>query len=80
MKTTIDALHLVRRHGSVGVALEKGGEMIVWCDAPVDRTAKAGWRAILDALDNGYAAQSRPAHRRLLAGYAIAIRTALKTA
>jgi len=80
MKTTIDNLHLVRRHGCVGVALEKGGEMIIWCDAPVDRTAKAGWAAILAALDNGYSAQSRPAHRRLLAGYATGIRAALKTA
>ena len=80
MKTTIDALHLVRRHGSVGVALEKGGEMIVWCDAPVDRTAKAGWTAILAALDNGYSAQSRPVNRRLLPHYAAKIRAALKTA
>jgi hypothetical protein len=54
--------------------------MIVWCDAPEERTAKAGWTAILAALDNGYAAQSRPAHRRLLAGYADTIRAALKTA
>lgn len=80
MKTTIDNLHLVRRHGSVGVALEKGGEMIVWCDAPVDRTANAGWTALLAAMHDGYAAQSRPAHRRLLAGYADTIRAALKTA
>jgi len=80
MKTTIDNLHLVRRSGSVGVALEKGGEMIVWCDAPVERTAKAGWTAILAALDNGFAAQSRPVNRRLLPGYAAQIRAALKTA
>jgi len=80
MKTTIDALHLVRRSGSVGVALEKGGDMIVWCDAPVDRTAKAGWTAILAALDNGFAAQSRPVNRRVLPGYAAQIRAALKTA
>ena len=80
MKTTIDNLHLVRRSGSVGVALEKGGEMIVWCDAPVERTAKAGWTAILAALDNGFAAQSRPVNRRLLPGYALTIREALKFA
>ena len=80
MKTTIDNLHLVRRSGSVGVALEKGGEMIVWCDAPPTRTARSGWTWILAALDNGYAAQSRPVNRRLLPGYAAQIRAALKTA
>ena len=80
MKAQIASLHLVRRNGSIGVAIEKGGEMIVWCDAPTDRTAEAGWRSILAALDNGYAAQSRPVHRRLLSGYAVAIREALKSA
>ncbi len=80
MKTQIAGLYLVRRNGSIGIATEKGGEMIVWCDAPTDRTAEAGWRAILAALDNGYAAQSRPIHRRLLPSYASAIREALKSA
>jgi hypothetical protein len=80
MKTIIDNLHLVRRSGSVGVALEKGGEMIVWCDAPEDRTAKAGWTAILAALDNGIDAESRPVNRRVLPGYAVKIRAALRTA
>lgn len=78
MKTTIAGLHLVRRNGYVGVALEKGGEMIVWCDAPQDRTAKAGWTAVLRAIHNGLDANCRPAHRRLLRGYADAIQTALK--
>ena len=80
MKTRISGLYLVRRNKSIGIAIEKCGGMIVWCDAPTDRTAEAGWRAILAALDNGYAARARPAYRRLLPNYAIAIREALKSA
>ena len=80
MKTEIAGLYLVRRNGSIGIATERGGEMIVWCDAPTDRTAEAGWRAILTAIDNGLDAQCRPVHRRLLPGYATTIRTALKSA
>ena len=80
MKTRISGLYLVRRNGSIGIAVNKGDEMIVWCDAPTDRTAEAGWRAILAAIDNGLDAQCRPVHRRLLPGYATTIRTALKSA
>jgi hypothetical protein len=80
VKTQIAGLCLVRRNKSIGIATKKGNEMIVWCDAPKDRTAKAGWTAILAALDNGFAAQSRPVNRRLLPGYAAQIRAALKTA
>ena len=80
MKTRISGLYFVRRNKSIGIAIEKGGEMIVWCDAPTDRTAEAGWRTILSAIDNGLDAQCRPVHRRLLPGYAITIREALKSA
>jgi len=80
VKTRISGLYLVRRNKSIGIAIEKGGEMIVWCDAPTDRTAEAGWRTILSAIDNGLDAQCRPVHRRLLPGYAITIREALKSA
>ena len=84
MKTQISGLHLVRRNKSIGIAIEKGGEMIVWCDAPEDCTAEAEWKTILAAMDNGLAvlidAQCRPVHRRLLPGYATTIRTALKSA
>ena len=80
MKTRISGLYLVRRNGSIGIAVSKGGEMIVWCDAPTDRTAEAGWHAILAAIDSGPHAQCRPANRRLLPGYATTIRAALKSA
>ena len=80
MKTRISGLYLVRRNGSIGIAVSKGGEMIVWCDAPEDRTAEAEWKTILAAMDNGLDAQCRPANRRLLPGYATTIRTALKSA
>lgn len=80
MKAQIAGLYLVRRNKSIGIATEKGGEMIVWCNAPIDRTAEAGWKAILAAIDDGLDAQCRPIHRRILAGYAIAIRAALKSA
>lgn len=80
MKTRISGLYLVRRNGSIGITTDKGGEMIVWCDAPEDRTAEAGWRAILAAIDNGLDAQCRPLNRRLLPGYAATIRAALKSA
>ena len=80
MKTQIAGLYLVRSNKSIGIAIEKGGEMIVWCDAPEDRTAEAGWKTILAAIDNGLDAQCRPVHRRLLPGYATTIRTALKSA
>jgi hypothetical protein len=53
--------------------------MIVWCDAPEERTAKAGWAAILAALD-GTGAKSRPAYRRMIGNYMATIRAALKTA
>ena len=80
MKTEIAGLYLVRRNGSIGIATEKDGEMIVWCDAPQDRTAEAGWKTILAAMENGLDARCRPAHRRLLPGYATTIRMALKSA
>ena len=80
MTTQIAGLYLVRRNGSIGIAIEKGGEMIVWCDAPEDSTAEAGWKTILAAIDNGLDAQCRPVHRRLLPRYATTIREALKSA
>jgi hypothetical protein len=80
VKTQIAGLCLVRRNKSIGIATKKGNEMIVWCDAPEDRAAEAGWKTILAAIDNGLDAQCRPVHRRLLPGYATTIRTALKSA